>query len=282
MLTLTNKFRVNPVLLDRRKLEKALEAKRKSIYLPFSLHIFDIVSSTNHILWNLINRGASPGCVVIATQQTAGKGQWGRQWISPTGGLYLSVAIPTQGLSANESYQLTFATAWGVVNRLRKFGIDVGIKWPNDLVIEHRKLGGILTETKVHKGKITQALIGIGINWANPVPETGINLEMWQARKGQKIIPTMETLTAQVLLGIESGIQCLFQEGVNILMSRYLQLLTNIGERICVNNSIGTVVGVTHTGELHVRIQTDDTRLSQNPEIYVQPGTISLGYHQSS
>jgi BirA family biotin operon repressor/biotin-[acetyl-CoA-carboxylase] ligase len=270
------------VLLDRQKLQKTLEKERKSAYLPFSLHLLETVSSTNHILWDLINQGAEPGCVVIATQQTAGKGQWGRQWTSPTGGLYLSLAIAPQEMPVSESYQLTFASAWGVANQLRNCGIDLGIKWPNDLVIEHRKLGGILTETKVNQGKITQALIGIGINWSNPVPETGINLEMWQASKEQKTIPSLEVLAAQVLLGIESGIQCLFQEGVNILMSHYLQLLTNIGDRICVNNEVGTVVGVTQTGELHVRIQNDRTRLSRKPEMYIQPGTISLGYRQSS
>ncbi|MDJ0795416.1 MAG: biotin--[acetyl-CoA-carboxylase] ligase [Calothrix sp. MO_167.B12] len=268
--------------LDRQQLQTSLERGRKSAYLPFSLHIFDTVSSTNQILWDLLAQGASPGCVVIATQQTAGKGQWGRQWISPGGGLYLSLAIDPQQLPARNSYQLTLASAWGVAEKLRNCGIDLAIKWPNDLVLEQRKLGGILTETKINQGKINQALIGIGINWANPVPKTGINLQMWQAIKEQHVIPSLEDLAAQVLLGIESGIQCLFQEGVNILISHYLQLLTNIGDRICVNNAVGTVVGVTHTGELHVRIHTDGTRLSRKPEIYLQPGTISLGYCQSS
>ncbi len=268
------------MLLDKQQLEKALAVKRKSVYLPFSLHIFDIVSSTNDILWNLVDQGAEPGCVVIATQQTSGKGQWGRQWLSPLGGLYLSVTVPTHNLSANRSYQLTFATAWGIVNRLQNLGIDISIKWPNDLILEDRKLGGILTETKVNKGKITQALIGIGFNWKNPVPETGINLEMWQSNKVQKIIPNLEILTSQVLLGIELGIQCLFQEGVNVLLSSYLKLLTNIGSCIYINNSFGTVVGVTQTGELHIHMQTDDTRLDRNPDIYLQPGQISLGYQK--
>ena len=270
------------MLLDRQQLQTTLGRERKSAYLPFSLHIFETVSSTNHILWDLIDKGAEPGCVVIATQQTAGKGQWGRQWISSTGGLYLSLAIDPRQLPARESYQLTLASAWGVTQQLRNCGINLAIKWPNDLVLEQRKLGGILTETKIHQGRITQALIGIGVNWTNPVPKTGINLEMWQAGKQQPLISSLEVLAAQVLLGIESGIQCLFQEGVNILMSHYMNLLSNIGESICVNNSIGTVVGVTHTGELHIHMQTDDTRLSKKPEIYIQPGTISLGYRQSS
>ncbi len=301
--------------LNRQKLEAALQAGRQFTYLPFSMHLFERVSSTNQVLWEMLKSGAEPGCVVIATQQTAGRGQWGRQWISPVGGLYLSVAIAPK-LEAMNSYQLTLATAWGIARQLRDCGVPVGIKWPNDLVLisipdqdsyiktasidtiphsrtpdlldtdknsyNYKKLGGILTETKVHTGKITQAVIGVGINWANPVPETGINLETWQANQHAKPISSLEMLTSIVLLGIESGILCLFQEGVDILLSRYLELLTNVGERVNVNNFAATVVGVTHTGELHVRMETSELKTVITPEIYLQPGTISLGYRKSS
>jgi len=65
---------------------------------------------------------------------------------------------------------------------LREHGIPVGLKWPNDLMLCGRKLGGILTETKVQQGRITKAVVGVGINW-NPVPETGINLLSFQANQ---------------------------------------------------------------------------------------------------
>ncbi|MER3492021.1 MAG: biotin--[acetyl-CoA-carboxylase] ligase [Mastigocladus sp. ERB_26_2] len=263
--------------LDQQRLEVALKSERQYIYLPFHLHIFESVASTNQTLWELLEQGAKQGAVVIATQQTAGRGQWGRNWISPMGGLYLSVLI-TPNIVASHSYQLTLATAWGIANQLRKSGVDVGIKWPNDLVINRRKLGGILTETKVHQGRITQAVIGVGINWMNPVPETGINLEMWQAAKESKLIPCLEVLAAKILLGIESGIQSLLQEGVNILLTRYQQLLANVGDRVYVNNLAGTIVGVTPTGELHVIMDTSESSQATKPEIYLQPGIISLGY----
>lgn len=284
---------------NRQKLEAALEPRRKSTYLPFKVHLFETVSSTNQTLWHLLNQGAESGCVVIASQQTSGRGQWGRQWISSVGGLYLSVAI-AHSLDATNSYQLTLATAWGIAKQLRSCGVPVGIKWPNDLVLVStpvsmtcsmsdlkenrykRKLGGILTETKVQQGQITQAVVGVGINWVNPVPETGINLEMWQANKHPKPISSLEMLTSTVLLGIESGMLCLFQEGVNILLSRYTELLTNMGEQVYVNNESGTVVGVTHNGELRVRMETSESKPVRIPEINLQPGTISLGYCKSS
>ncbi|MFN6572605.1 biotin--[acetyl-CoA-carboxylase] ligase [Dendronalium sp. ChiSLP03b] len=266
---------------DRQILEASLKAERKSDYLPFSLHIFESVSSTNQILWDLLHQGAEAGSVVIATQQTAGRGQWGRQWISHTGGLYLSVAIAPK-LEASASHQLTLASAWGIAAQLRQCGVSVGIKWPNDLVLEGRKLGGILTETKVSHGQIAQAVIGVGINWANPVPETGINLELWQAAQATKPISCLEMLTCTVLQGIESGMQCLSQEGISILLSRYLDLLTNIGDRVYINSHAGIVVGVTSQGNLQLRMATDNTDELIKPEISVEPGIISLGYSKSS
>jgi BirA family transcriptional regulator, biotin operon repressor / biotin---[acetyl-CoA-carboxylase] ligase len=270
-----------PVEFDGQKVELALKAGTKRENYPFSLHIFDSVPSTNQTLWNLLAEGAKPWSVVIAKQQTAGRGQWGRQWNSPTGGLYLSVAIAPK-LEASASYQLTLASAWGIASQLRQCGVDVGIKWPNDLVINSRKLGGILTETKINHGYINQAVIGVGINWTNPVPETGINLEMWQASYATKPISCLETLTSTVLRGIESGMECLVQEGVSILLSRYLELLTNIGDKVYIDNLAGTVVGVNSQGNLRVSLETYDTTDIKTTELHIQPGTITLGYRKSS
>lgn len=270
-----------PVRLDKEQIETALTTARQQRYLPFSLHLYDSVNSTNQTLWELLQNSASVGTVVIATQQTAGRGQWGRQWQSQQGGLYLSVAI-APNIDAINSYQLTFATAWGIARQLQNCDIDVQIKWPNDLVLNKRKLGGILTETKIFGSKITQAVIGVGINWSNPVPKTGINLESWQTLREIKPIPNMENLATQVLLGLESGIECLFKEGVNILLPKYADLLANKGDRVCVNDLEGTVIGVTSSGCLHVRTENSEPKSVKIPELYLEPGTISLGYCNSS
>lgn len=152
-------------MVDKQRIEAGLDA-RLSRYLPFSLHLYDSVTSTNQVLWELMQQGKPNGCVVITEQQTAGRGQWGRTWISSKGGLYLSVAIAPD-IEARDSYQLTFATAWGIAKQLRNCNIPVEIKWPNDLVLNKLKLGGILTETKINHGKISQAVIGVGINFTN-------------------------------------------------------------------------------------------------------------------
>ena len=125
-------------------------------------------------------------------------------------------------------------------------------------------------------------VIGVGINWTNPVPETGINLESWQASQDIRPISCLEMLTSRVLLGIESGMECLFQEGVSILLSRYCDLLTNMGDRVCVNNHSGIVVGVTDQGNLRLKMVIDNTNELAIPEISVEPGIISLGYSKTS
>ncbi|MGD1717215.1 biotin--[acetyl-CoA-carboxylase] ligase [Dapis sp. BLCC M172] len=261
---------------------------------PNHLHIFSSLPSTNQTLWQLIDSGASPGTIVIATQQTAGRGQWGRNWISSIGGLYMSVAfakgyrstIPPN-ISISQTPQLTLSTAWGIASSLQDYGVPVKIKWPNDLILENRKLGGILTETRVKKEKISQAVIGIGINWSNSVPETGINLQSYYRNQSQPKISSLEMLAAIVFHGLDSAIKQLLDSGIESILPGYTQLLINIGQEVVVEDSLGKVVGVTNTGELKVKINPDSATPKTQPqispsEIYLKPGTISLGYGQIS
>ncbi|WP_009631990.1 biotin--[acetyl-CoA-carboxylase] ligase [Synechocystis sp. PCC 7509] len=239
--------------LDRQKLE-ALVAQN------ITLHIYETLPSTNQTLWKLIKQGAKPGSVVIATQQTAGRGQRGHQWYSAIGGLYLSYAL-APNIPVSESFQLTLRTAWGIATTLQTLGIPVQLKWLNDLVIDGRKLGGILTETKVNQGIITKAVVGVGINWTNPVPETGVNLSSFI-----NIIPDLEMLAAITIQGIETGIN----KPIASLIPSYEQLLLNIGQKVTVGDRPGVIIGITDTCCLRVQIE--------DAEVHLKPGSISLGY----
>ncbi|MBD1896229.1 biotin--[acetyl-CoA-carboxylase] ligase [Coleofasciculus sp. FACHB-129] len=257
-----------------------LEAFLGDVSLPLSFHIFETLPSTNQTLWELLDRGATPGTVVIALQQTAGRGQWGRQWQSSTGGLYLSVALAPD-LVATNSAHLTLCSAWGIATTLRSHGIPALIKWPNDLILCKRKLGGILTETRVQKGRITKAVVGVGINWANPVPETGINLESFLEQQPIEanalhawFANTLERLAAITLQGILSGYRHVSPEGIDALLPAYVELLSCRGRSVIVEGRSGVIVGVASTGELQVRLNSS----AAAEEICLKPGTISLGY----
>lgn len=194
-------------------------------------YFFDLLSSTNDTLWKLIDQGASLGTAVIAAQQQSGRGQWGRQWQSPLGGLYLSVAIVfdqpaanTPKIPAKQGTELTLWSAWGIATILRAYSIPVWLKWPNDVLLYGRKLGGILTETRLHQGQITLAVIGVGLNWANPVPESGINLQALTAQPHPSI-RSLEELATITLEGLELGYQRWQTSGIKSLLPDYLALL---------------------------------------------------------
>jgi len=132
-----------------------------------TLHWFNSIDSTNTKAKRLARQGAPQGTVLIAGTQTAGRGRMGRSFSSPEGmGVYLSVILrPSCG--PEKLMHLTCAAAVAMCEAVESAaGICPGIKWTNDLVIERRKLGGILTELSVDpkSGLVEYAIIGIGIN----------------------------------------------------------------------------------------------------------------------
>lgn len=245
--------------LNRQKLQ-ALVAQN------LDLHIYETLPSTNQTLWELISNGAKPGSVVIAIEQTKGRGQRGHQWYSPRGGLYLSIAL-APNIPVSESFQLTIRTAWGIATILNALGIPVQLKWLNDLWLNDRKLGGILTETKINQGIITSAVVGVGINWTNPVPETGINLESFT-----ETVTSLEMLAAIAIQGVTKGMNA----PIANLLPAYEQLLINIGQKVTASDRTGIVVGVNNSGYLRVCLDKEKN-ISINPvEICLKPGSISL------
>lgn len=128
------------------------------------IHYFDTIDSTNTYAKKLAAQGAPEGTVIIADQQTGGRGRMGRSFSSPAGmGIYLSLILRPDCLP-EELMHLTCAAGVAAVRAIHN--PNVGIKWTNDLVIGKRKLGGILTELSVnsHTGKVDWVVIGIGIN----------------------------------------------------------------------------------------------------------------------
>lgn len=241
--------------------------------LPISLHIFETLASTNQKSWELIDRGASLPLVAIALQQTAGRGQWGRQWLSSAGGLYLSLVISTD-LAVQNSSHLVIATAWGIAAILRHHHLPIYLKWFNDLILNKHKLGGIKIETRTQQEKITNAVIGVGINWQNTVPEIGINLQTYYQKQPQKYISSLEQLAAITTYGILFSYQYYLIEGIDKLLQNYQDLLINLGQEITVGGCPGIITGVTVNGELKIKLRSPGA----STEIHLSPGQISLGY----
>lgn len=234
------------------------------------LYAFASLASTNTTLWQLIDQGAAPGTAVIAAQQEAGRGQWGRQWLSPLGGLYLSVAI-APNIPAEICAQLTLCSAWGIASQLRDLGVLVALKWPNDLLLDDRKLGGILTETRLQQNRISKAVIGVGLNWSNPVPKTGINLQtaLSSQPQPQSSLQSLERLAAVVLQGLESGYYYWQTYGMASLLPRYVELLQFLGQTVAYQGQTGKATAITPQGNLQIQLDQATTSTAAVTEISV-------------
>lgn len=236
------------------------------------LSVFDRLDSTNNKLWKLIYEGIDLPVAAIALQQTAGRGQWGRSWVSAEGGLYLSVGLDLN-LSISNYSHLVMATAWGIATILRDYRLPITIKWSNDLILQRHKLGGIKLETRNDGKRLTQAVVGVGINWRNPVPEPGINLASYYRDKSPQI-DSLEELTAIATYGILFGYKYYLAVGIEGLLAEYLTILDSLGKQVKIDGSFGEVVGVTAEGKLRVKLRSPGA----STEITLSPGQISLGY----
>ncbi len=130
------------------------------------LQIHDVIDSTNRHLLEQARQGAASGTVCVAEHQTAGRGRRGRQWVSPFGhNLYLSILWHYQNGPASIA-GLSLALGVAVVRALKQLGVEeVGLKWPNDIYCQQRKLAGILVEVSGESSGPCHAVIGLGLNF---------------------------------------------------------------------------------------------------------------------
>jgi BirA family transcriptional regulator, biotin operon repressor / biotin---[acetyl-CoA-carboxylase] ligase len=133
-------------------------------YMGHEIHYFKEVNSTNDVARELAENGAAEGSIVIAESQRSGKGRRGKKWISPSGGLWMTIILRPD-VPPIKAPQLTLVTGVAVAKTLdEECGLDVGIKWPNDILIGDKKVCGILTEVKADMGTVDYVLVGIGID----------------------------------------------------------------------------------------------------------------------
>lgn len=128
---------------------------------------FDTLDSTNNFAKKLAGEGCPDGTTIVAGQQIAGRGRMGRSWDSPANkGIYITVVLRPP-MAPEETQILTLAAAVATAKGISAAtGIGTGIKWPNDLVIEGRKVCGILVEMSSEADRVNHIVLGIGINYS--------------------------------------------------------------------------------------------------------------------
>ena len=128
------------------------------------MYIFKEVMSTNTVAKFLSLNNVSNGCVILSEKQSKAKGRLGKAWQSPLGGIWLSMVLNPQ-VDHSKISMITLATGVAVVKTLEKLGIEnAEIKWPNDVMINGKKICGILTEAITKFNTIENVIIGVGID----------------------------------------------------------------------------------------------------------------------
>ena len=247
------------------------------------VHVFESVGSTNTILKDLASQGAPSGTVVIADQQTGGKGRRGRSFASPSGvGVYLSYLLkPESGYE--KISDLTSWTAVAVADAIRSaYGIDTNIKWVNDLLVNRKKICGILTEVSVEgeSGFIDTCIIGIGVN-VNEAPgdfpeelseiATSLSIEnngekFFRAKLASEIIKSMDKLASN------------WPDNSDYYLSRYRELNITIGSKVTAyslmiengNGRTGTALDVNEDFSLKVKFDDGSVENLKSGEVSVR------------
>lgn len=133
-------------------------------YIGKDIRYYNTIDSTNNKAKELGNSGAKEGTVVISEEQTGGRGRLGRTWVSPKfKGIWMSIILRPD-IEPMEASKITQIGAAAVCMSINKLGLKATIKWPNDIVLNKKKVCGILTEMSGELNKINYIVMGIGIN----------------------------------------------------------------------------------------------------------------------
>lgn len=222
------------------------------------------VDSTNDIAYHLAEKGVKAGTVIIAEEQSRGKGRHGRQWVSPSkGGIYLSCILRPK-IPPNEIPRITLFAAVAVAKAIRDItSLDVSIKWPNDLVLDGKKVCGILTEMKAEQDSVDFIILGIGINVNTPLkqlPKGSTSLKDELHNNNIKRGISRVELTKQVLERLEEFYSILERNGFEPIIDAWKGLSNMLGSRIKVILPGRTFEGLAHDinpdGALVVRLDS--------------------------
>lgn len=194
------------------------------------------VDSTNDIAYSLAEKGVKEGAVILADEQTKGKGRLGRGWASPPkAGIYLS-CILRPILAPNEIPRITLLAAVALAKAIRDFsGLLAMIKWPNDILINDLKVCGILTEMKAEQDRVDFVILGIGVNVNTAVrflPKGASSLREEILKDNRRETISRIELTKKILEKLEENYTRLKREGFEPIIEEWKDLSTMLGSRV--------------------------------------------------
>ena len=241
------------------------------------LYLHPVIDSTNSWLMQRGTQGESSGAVCIAEYQLAGKGRHGRRWVSPFGhNVYLSMLwrfdMPPMQVAG-----LSLAAAVGVLRALRAIGCeDAGLKWPNDVLWQNKKLAGLLLEVSGEAGGPSQVVIGVGLNtWLG---EAGVSIDQPWIDLGSipNIVPhSRSQLAARLILELRKVVREYESQGLSAFLEEWHRGDLMIGRQVEIRSASqchrGEHLGIDDSGALRLRME-DKEQLFHAGEVSLRRG----------
>jgi BirA family biotin operon repressor/biotin-[acetyl-CoA-carboxylase] ligase len=212
------------------------------------IFVYDLVSSTNELAMAMATKeDLRANAVIIADSQKKGKGRLGRTWISPPGkNIYMSIAFKPR-LATRDATMLTLLAAVACVHAINKIsGLQASIKWPNDLVLSGKKVGGILTEIRADIDEVSLAVIGIGINVNMEKEDFSDEIRSFATsiKKDSGEYCSRNELVIEVLRQIEQFYNMLITLGKYPLLNEWKILSSTLGKSVRVIIGDETLIGL--------------------------------------
>jgi len=246
-------------LLDPDKIQVNLETRR----IGGNVIVYDSTSSTNDVAAEYAKNAANDGLVVFAEQQTAGRGRAGNQWQSSRADSILCSILLTE--SSLNGELLSLACAVATAEAIGKIGPGhANIKWPNDIILNGKKLAGILLESKVDNGRKSY-IIGIGINchqtkdsFPDQLQQTATSIDIESGSFTDRI-----SLAKRLLTSIDHWLEATGKNSTKVI-NRWRTLSIQLGHRVTLVFSdkkfTGNCIGIDPDKGLIVQLDTGGTR----------------------
>ncbi len=231
---------------------KTLFFGKNLVYLP------SCQSTNDEAAQLLLKDTLHEGTIVITDNQTAGRGQRGNSWQTNIGQNFtLSLILKPHFLTATEQFKLNIAISVGIFDFLEPYlGTALKIKWPNDIYVGNKKLGGILIENALQNSRIESAIIGIGLN-VNQSDFDSLNATSLGQFTGQ--FYDLDHLLAELLEQLEKSYLMLRNNKFNDLKVKYLQNLFRYQEKHWFEQNggrfHGTIIGIDSLGKLAIDVE---------------------------
>lgn len=240
-----------------------IEANIKTKYMGRKCYFYEQIGSTNTEAKRLADEGEAEGLLVVADQQTAGKGRRGRKWTSPKGlNAYFTIMLRPQ-FNPSIASRLTLLMAMAVADSISKVVPSaedaVKIKWPNDIVVNGKKVCGILTEMSMERDYIQHVVIGTGINVRKQTFDEEIAATATSIDNEWGNITSRAVLVGNVMNAFEKYYELFEKTGtLSEIKEEYESYLVNKNKEVCVldpkGEYRGIALGINDEGELLVKL----------------------------